>query len=128
MLQLFDPGVKLRQPCNTGQLLLLFADFRGGVAKMDLLWWDTFTHPTLGGDDGLVPDLDVTDDPDLPGQSHVVPQLGAARDAGLRNEDTMLPNHHVVSDLHQIVDLGAFLDPRAAKARSVDGGSGRVIM
>ena len=36
----------------------------------------------------------------------------------------MFPDHHVVRDLDQVVDLHALLDPGAAKARAIDRGAG----
>jgi hypothetical protein len=60
--------------------------------------------------------------PDLPGKRHARPQLGAAGDSGLGHQQGVLPNDHVVGDLHKIVDFTAFLNPSAPEAGPVHGG------
>src|SRR5580765_7120818 len=58
---------------------------------------------------------------DLSGQSDEVAEFGAAGDAHLGDDDTMLPHHHVVSDLHQVVDFGAFSDDSRTERAAING-------
>ena len=57
----------------------------------------------------------------LPGENDVVPQLGAARDAGLRDEDAIVADLHVVRNLHQVINLRALADDRRAERATIHG-------
>ena len=63
-------------------------------------------------------------DAHLPGQCHVIPDLGAAGNADLRDDQAILPNGHVVRDLHEVVDFGAFADDRRPQRAAVNGDVG----
>ncbi len=45
----------------------------------------------------------------------------ASGNARLRHDHRIFSNDYVVRDLHEIIDLHAFLDPSPAKPRAVDG-------
>lgn len=60
----------------------------------------------------------------LPGDENVIAQLRRARYADPRNEQTMLPDSHVVPDLHQIIDLCSLSDHGFAQGRAIDRGAG----
>jgi hypothetical protein len=121
LLQLLNSGIEFGQAANTGQLLLLFLDRRRWITEKHLSRWDTFTHSTLGRDNNLIPYLHVPHDADLAGQGHIIAQPGATGDSRLGYKDTVLPNHYIVGNLHQIIDLGPLLNPSAAKSRPVNG-------
>ena len=56
----------------------------------------------------------MTDDADLPSQGDVFSEASATRNAGLRDDEAMRADDDIVSDLHEIIDLGAPFDPRFA--------------
>src|SRR5256714_14869337 len=57
----------------------------------------------------------------LPGQRHAFSDPHTSRNSDLRGDHRMFSDDHVVSDLHQIVDLYPFLNPCSAETRAVDG-------
>ena len=57
---------------------------------------------------------------DLPRHLDVVADDRRAREAGKRGDGAMLADSAVVPDLHEVVDLRAGADPRAAGLRAVD--------
>ena len=63
-------------------------------------------------------------DADLARQNHIVIEGGAAGNPRLGADEAMFSNNHVMTDLHQIVDLAPLAHHRAAEARPVDGGIG----
>src|SRR5881628_3128578 len=77
-------------------------------------------HARLRADQCAVADAHVVCDPDLPGQHHAASDARAAGDADLGDEDRVLADLHVVSELHEIVELGAAADDRVAEGRAVD--------
>src|SRR5262249_31409066 len=85
----------------------------GGRAAHDRAGLDTLRDARLSADHRALADVDVAHQPCLSTERDVILELGAARDADLSDDDAMLPDHDVVADLHQIVDLGAVTDPRA---------------
>src|SRR6185436_6255343 len=70
---------------------------------------------------GAAAHLDVTDHAGLGAHHHVVAQLRRASDAALGNDDAVPADHHVVGDLHEVVDLGALADHRVRQRAAVDG-------
>src|SRR5215216_7508783 len=50
----------------------------------------------------------------------MLPDLDTAGNSGLRCDDSILADHDVVRNLHEIVDLDALLNPRAAKPRTIN--------
>src|SRR4051812_7715228 len=55
-------------------------------------------------------DRHMADDAHLPAQRHEILEHRAAGNADLRDDDAVASHGHVVADLHEIVDLGAFAD------------------
>ncbi len=62
--------------------------------------------------------------PAWPASTTPSPELGAAGDPRLPAENGAAADLDIVSDLHQIVDLGAVSDPGRAEQRAVDRGEG----
>ena len=61
-------------------------------------------------------------DAGLSGDYHVVAQYRAARNARLGYDQTTPANHHIVPDLHEIIDLRPGPDPGAADGGPIHGG------
>src|SRR5262245_26658406 len=81
-------------------------------------------HTGLRRDQRAVADAHMVRHPDLPRQHDTAPDARAARDADLSHQDRMLTHFDVVSDLDEIVDLGAAPDDRLAERRAIDGAVG----
>src|ERR1051326_2653682 len=79
-------------------------------------------------DDAGSGDLRPPPDPDVIVDAHARPEhdeiadAHAPRNAGLRHHDAMPADHHIVADLDQIVDFGAFADDGVAVGAAVDRG------
>src|SRR5690606_27065523 len=65
-------------------------------------------------------DAKVSGYANLPAQHHVIFQRRATGHAYLRTEDAMLADHDVEAHLHQVINLGALTDNRAAEAGAID--------
>ena len=78
-------------------------------------------NAALRRDNRVVLDCKMANDPDLAGHHHFFSDAGAAGNARLRGDDGMLSNNDVVRDLHEIVDLNAFLDPGPTESSAIDG-------
>src|SRR4249920_494239 len=63
----------------------------------------------------------MIDDPRLPSDGHMFANLGTSGDTRLGCDYRMLPDIHIVGDLHEIVDLGAAAYHRSAQSRTIDG-------
>ena len=57
-------------------------------------------------------------------QYHVIAKRRASRQAGLRHQNAVTPDDHIVADLHLVVDLGALPDHGVAARSTVDRGIG----
>src|SRR5262249_8336110 len=75
-------------------------------------------------DDRAFADRHVVRQPDLPGQDDVILDHHTAGYAALGDDDAMTADRHIVSDLHKVVDLGAFADPGLAVRTPIDRGPG----
>src|SRR5262249_47712134 len=53
----------------------------------------------------------------------IISNDGTARHTTLRHKDAVFPDHHVVSNLDQVVNLRAFANPSPANPRPVHGAS-----
>ena len=93
-------------------------------AGEDLVRPDTVVDAALGPDHDVVADLDMTDHPRLPSQRAMPADFGAAGDPDLGNDDRILADGHVVSYLHQVVDLRPAPDAGDAERRPVDAAAG----
>src|SRR5262245_43315547 len=60
----------------------------------------------------------------LASQGHEIAEFRAPGDTGLRHDDTMPSDHHVVPDLHEIINFRALPDHGVAQGATVDGGIG----
>src|SRR6266516_2671574 len=68
----------------------------------------------------MIPDCQMPGDTDLPGQSHVVAQSRAPGNADLGHKNAMLPYNHVMGDLNEVIDFGAFTDDRRTQGRTIN--------
>src|SRR5919198_5271554 len=75
----------------------------------------------LRGDDGAVTDREVAGDSHLPGEDDTAADPARPGDPHLGHDDRVFPDLHVVSDLHEVVDLGPAADDRQPQGRAVDG-------
>jgi hypothetical protein len=66
----------------------------------------------------------VTIDPRSATDHHTVAYCCTAGHPNLGNQNAMTPYAHIVANLNQIVDLGAFADHRVIKRTPIDGGVG----
>ena len=78
-------------------------------------------NAALRRDNRVVLDCKMANDPDLAGHHHFFSDASAAGNARLRGDDGMLSNNDVVRDLHEIVDLNAFLDPSPTESSPING-------
>lgn len=121
MLQTLNAVEQFGQLTDPRKLLLGVRERPGGSSPKNRARWDVFTHSTLGTDLRTLADFDMSDCANLSPKHDIIPQAHAPSDPGPRAYDAMLPNLHVVSDLHQIIDLGPLPDPSAAKSGSING-------
>src|SRR6516225_456259 len=77
-------------------------------------------HARLRTDSGLVAELQMSRNPRLRGHDAIVSQVRAAGEADLSHDDAVPPNHNVVRDVHEVVDLGALADDGGAERAAVD--------
>ena len=70
---------------------------------------------------GLGADGQMVGEADLPAHHDVIPHIAASGYAGLRDQHAVPSDGGVVSDLHQIVDLGALADDRISGGAAIDG-------
>jgi hypothetical protein len=66
-------------------------------------------------------DVGVLSEANLTAQDRSVLYDAGAGDSRLRGDDDVAPNHAVVRDVHQVVDLGARADACLAQRAAVDG-------
>jgi hypothetical protein len=85
---------------------------------------DVGHHAGLAGRRGPVADDHAVADADLSCECHALPDLRRSGDSDLSADDRVLPHGHVVTDLHQIVDLRPAPDPGFRQRRPVDAGIG----
>src|SRR6202043_1161651 len=69
---------------------------------------------------GTVADREMVADAHLPAHHDVIPDIDAAGYAGLRDDHAVPPDAAVVSDLHQVVDLGALADDGIPGRAAID--------
>ena len=82
---------------------------------------DAPTHDSrLPRQDRAVPDHGVIRDADLPGERDPFSEPGRAGDSRLRAKNRVLPDLHVVSDHHEVVDLGPPAHDRLSQRGAVD--------
>src|SRR6266403_1262532 len=79
------------------------------------------THPS---DDCALADPHIVRETHLPGQDDAILDHDAAGDAALGNDDAVAADRYIVSDLNQVVDLGAFADHCVAVGAAIDRGPG----
>src|SRR5262249_3142116 len=93
----------------------------GRRAGDDLAFADVPYDAGLRADHHAVTDLQMIDESGLPAHDHMRAEPGAAGDARLGDQDAVRPDRHVVTDLHQVVDLGASPDHAPAERGAIDG-------
>src|SRR5258706_934423 len=115
---------QLRQALEEGLEALELDVGHGRIAGPGRVGRDRFRHAALPAHGGVRAETDVAAHARLPAQGHEVLELGAAGDPHRGDGDAVPPDHDVVADLDQVVDLGALAHPRAAGGRAVDRGVG----
>src|ERR1700724_3434474 len=80
-------------------------------------------HSGLREHERIFADFEMTRDSRLPGRHGAPPDLCASSDAGLSAENAVLSYLHVVTDLHEIVDLRSRSDDRRSRHRAIDRGA-----
>src|SRR5262245_45438826 len=96
----------------------------GRVAEPLLPWRHVGYDAALRPNDRALADGYVVGKPHLSGQNDAILYDDAAGDPALRHDDAMAADRDIVSDLHQVVDLGAFADHGVAVGAAVDSGPG----
>src|SRR5262249_53361978 len=81
-------------------------------------------HTASRPDDCALADRHIVREPNLSGQDDAILDDDAAGDAALRDDNAVATYPHIVSDLHQVVDLGAFANDSIAIGAAIDGGAG----
>src|SRR5665809_100053 len=79
-------------------------------------------HITACGNLCASADLDMTENADLTAQSHEIAKLGAPRNAGLGHDNAMPSDHHVVPNLHEIINFSPLADYGVLQSPPVDRG------
>ena len=72
-------------------------------------------------DGGVIANFDMANNANLPAIRTRSPMRVPAGNSGLRCNNGIFTDYDVVRDLHEIVDLYAFLNPGPAKTGPVDG-------
>src|SRR5205807_297556 len=75
-------------------------------------------------DDCAFANRHIVRESNLSGKNHVVLDHHAAGDTALRDNDAVTTDRNIVSDLHEVVDFGAFADDGIADRAAVNGGAG----
>ena len=84
---------------------------------------DRLENRGLGIYDDIVADTHMVCHAHLPAQHHVITQPCRPGDAALSHDDTVLADPHIVSDMHEIVQLRAITNRRGTELSSVDTGA-----
>src|SRR5262249_31151218 len=119
LFERFDAPFHLGQTADDGLRLPPFTVGDPWIAGAERSGLDVARHAGLAARDRALADPNVTVDADLPGQRDLVFDHGAAGDSDLRREQRARPDADAVRDLHEVVDLGARLDPRLADRRTI---------
>src|SRR5262245_45232394 len=119
----FNPS---RQACKECLLFEEFLQWSHGGAEQNLSPTDVFSikNARLPSDEGICVKVRVFSDADLSSQNRVGANCRTPGNSGLRCDDRMFPNLHVVRDLDQIVEFGSTPDDRSFKRAPVDAGIG----
>src|SRR5262245_28415869 len=100
------------------------APAHGRVAEPLLPWRHVGYDAALRPDDRTFADRYIIGKPDLSGQDDAILDDDTAGNPALRDDDAMTADRDIVSDLHQVVDLGAFANHGVAVGAAVDRGPG----
>src|SRR5919201_2096195 len=111
---------QLGQPRFRRKDALRLEDRARGAAEVAPARVEIARDAGLRADQRAVTDAHVVGHTDLSGQDDAASQPRAAGDADLRDQDRVLADLHVVTELHEIVDLGPAADDRIAECRAVD--------
>src|SRR3989338_7307063 len=68
--------------------------------------------------------MDVPGNTDLTTQNHIVAGGGAACHTHLGNKQSILPNHHIMTKLDEVIDLCSPFDPGLAEGGPINTGIG----
>ncbi len=84
---------------------------------------DVLRDAALRDDDGTVSDFDVAGNADLSGENDFVTYIGSSGEADLRADESVFADRAGVSDVDEVVDLGAATNGCGADAGAVDAGA-----
>ncbi len=123
-LQGFDSLEKLGKAANVSLDFHALPHGRGGFAGIDYTARETGGDSRAGSDGGLVTNCNVTGDADLGCDGDVVADFRTSCDSRLGNDETVLSDDAVVTDLDEIIELGAFSNDGFSETGAIDGGVG----
>src|SRR5438128_11521815 len=126
-LELREPALRLAQaPYQVRQLALEDEDALGlhqrarRRAEHLRAGRDVTREAGLRGDDGAVADREVVGDAHLPGEHDAPADPARPGDSHLGHDDRVLADLDVVTDLHEVIDLGSAADDRLSQGGAVD--------
>src|SRR5437016_4522997 len=120
LLNLFYSRKQFSEPVDPGNLLLCLGNRDRWVAEPNAAR-KALGHSALRRNHCSFRNFQVACNAYLSPHHDAFAHSGASGDSSLRHDHRIFSDHDVVRDLHQVVDFHAFLDPRPAKARAVDG-------
>src|SRR5689334_955029 len=91
-----------------------------GISGPGLAGRNVSEDPSLGGESRAGTYAQMSADSGLTGENCSVADGHGSSDSDLRHQQTFLADAHVVGNVHQIVDLGAFADNSVVDAAAVD--------
>src|SRR5262249_39443236 len=114
----------LREFFQRHQNALLLAFRRRRSSEQALARRHVFGNPGFGANGDPVTNMNVTHNAYLAGDHHIVASAAGAGNAHLADQQIVSADPAVVSDLHEIIDLRSFADPRGLERAAVDGRAG----
>src|ERR1041385_1107004 len=106
---------------NPGNLLLCLGKRNCGRTEPDASG-SALCDPALRSNRRLVANFKMAHNANLPPHHYTLTYSGTPGDASLRHDHRIFPNHDVVRDLHEIINLYALLNPRPAEPRAINRG------
>ena len=92
----------------------------GRIARNACIGQNTLGHSGLSSNNGVIANLDVTDQACLPGHSYIFSYHGTSRDACLGNNYGVFANNYIMGNLDEIINLGAPANDSLVKTRPVN--------
>src|SRR5580658_10329577 len=115
-----DAFEQLRQLAQHHFVAQRFTMIAGGIPRNHRAFGHVAPHAGLSGDGRARTDVHVTARADLSRDLDEVADRGRTGEPGLRRDCAEFADAAVVTDLHQVVDLRAVTNLRAADLRAID--------